>query len=164
MVFIQVRPALLVLGEEARENGLKFSLLERLCKLYRSRDLAHAAQHYMLNLNINYRCHADIMRLPNSLFYSNRIIPYPIDALSHPMAPYPFIFVCSSLDYDVEPWLEARVLLKYLQDLVIKSWPDTWGSRDLSDVSLITASRTQVDNLLIVYKVIALVFMLLYCH
>ncbi len=146
-MFVQVGPALLVLGEEARENGLKYSLLERLLKLYKSQNLADFAKYHMFDLNVNYRCHANIMNIPNKLFYSSKIIPMPVDALSHPRAPFPLIFVCSSLSHEAEPWLEARVLLDILEDMVIRSWPSSWGPTNLHDVALIAASRTQVLDL-----------------
>ena len=85
-----VGPALLVLGEEARENGLKYSLLERLCHLYMS--LGDAALEHMVTLRNNYRCHADIMQLPNRLFYGNTIEPHALDAQLHPDFQYPLVF------------------------------------------------------------------------
>lgn len=134
---------MLVLGEEAHENGLKYSLLERLSSLYSG--LGDAAQEHMVHLNTNYRCHEKIVELPSSLFYEKRIIPRPIDAQSHPKARYPFVFVCSSLDYNVEPIDEARVLLESLQDFVVRNWPREWGSKDLTEVAFVAASRTQVS-------------------
>lgn len=132
-----------MLGEEARDNGLKYSLLERLCHLYK--NLGGAALQHMVSLNTNYRCHADIMQLPNRLFYESKIEPHPLDARLHPDARYPLVFVCSSLGYEVDCHLEARILLSLLQDLVVDKWPTKeWGERDLSTVCLVTTSRTQV--------------------
>ena len=130
------------MGEEARENGLKYSLLERLCHLYMS--LGDAALEHMVTLRNNYRCHADIMQLPNRLFYGNTIEPHALDAQLHPDFQYPLVFVCSSLNYEVDCKLEAKIVLEQLQS-VVDRWPTKqWGERDLTKVCLVTASRTQV--------------------
>jgi len=145
LCFIQVGPALLVLGEEARENGLKYSIQERLENLYMSKDLAEIATSHIFHLNVNYRCHVEIMKILNNLFYKKEIISKPMNANSHPMAPYPLLFVCSSLDTQMEPWKEAKILLDVLQKSVIENWPEKeWGVKNLSNVSVIAASRTQV--------------------
>ena len=144
-MFIQVGPALLVLGEEARENGLKYSIQERLENLYMSKDLAETAASHIFHLNVNYRCHGKIMKILNNLFYKNEITSSPVNAKCHPMAPYPLLFLCSSLSGQMEPWNEARIVLNILQNLVIENWPkEEWGHKKLSDVSVIAASRTQV--------------------
>ncbi len=132
-------PALLVLGDEARENGLKDSLLERLSKLYSSCD---AAKPYMVQLNNNYRCHKEIMAIPNKLFYNNKIIATE-EIEVHPLAPYPMMCVCTSLDHKVNPDLESRLLLDEVQKIT-ETWPKEWLPYDRTDVAFITSSRTQV--------------------
>ena len=110
-----------------------------------SKDLAEIATSHIFHLNVNYRCHSEIMKILNNLFYKNEIISSPVNAKCHPMVPYPLLFVCSSLSSQMEPWKEARIVLNFLQKLVIENWPKAeWGDQNLSDVSVIAASRTQV--------------------
>ncbi len=130
---------MLVLGDQARENGLKDSLLERLSKLYSSCD---AAKPYMEQLNNNYRCHKEIMAIPNKLFYNNKIIASKKIEV-HPLASYPMMFVCTSLDNKVKPDLESRLLLDEVKKFK-KAWPAKWPPYDRTDVAFITSSRTQV--------------------
>lgn len=140
----QVGPSLLVLGDEARENGLKYSLLERLQDLYKKCGGEDALEHNMVELNTNYRCHRDIVKIPNELFYGSKIKSRPHEASSHPKAKYPLLFVCSSLTSDVDNHLEANVILEQIEDFTIFHWPDRWGEWDLTKICLTTASKTQV--------------------
>ena len=136
-------------GEEAREHGLKYSLLERLYDLYRS--YGGHAQDYIVQLSVNYRCHQDIMKIPNKLFYDNKVNPQPPgvqgqhpDAQAHPDISYPLVFLCTSMGSESYADTEANELLKYLHNVVITKWPDQWGVKNLKEVSIIAASRTQV--------------------
>lgn len=108
---------MLVLGEEARENGLKYSLLERLQVLYRK--CGGDALEHMVSLNTNYRCHEDIVRIPNELFYDSKIETRPHNAILHPQAKFPLIFVCSSVTSSVDRNLEAELLLKQIRHFVL---------------------------------------------
>ena len=65
----QVGPRTLVLGKEAKENGLGRSVLERLHSLYHSPAFSEKAKAYSAPLLTNYRCHPGILRLPSHLFY-----------------------------------------------------------------------------------------------
>ncbi len=65
----QVGPRTLVLGKEAKENGLGRSVLERLHSLYHSPAFSEKAKAYSASLLTNYRCHPGILRLPSHLFY-----------------------------------------------------------------------------------------------
>ena len=145
---------MLVIGKEAREHGLKYSLLERLYELYIYRSRGHA-QDYVVQLNRNYRCHQEIMKIPNILFYDNKVYLQPAcvqgqhpDAQTHPGTSYPLIFLCTGMGSesyaDTEADTEANELLEYLHTLVIIKWPDHWGVKNLKEVSIIAASRTQV--------------------
>ena len=138
----QVGPSLLVLGEEARENGLKYSLMERLQELYK--QFGGLAVQHMISLNTNYRCHKDLIQIPNDLFYDSKIHSLPYDASPHPRAAFPLIFVCSSTTGQVNSQLEAQVLLEQVQYFAVSHWPTSWGARDLRKVCLATTSQTQV--------------------
>lgn len=135
-----------MLGEEAREYGLKFSLLERLQDLYQ--QCGGNALEHMVSLNTNYRCHKEIVKIPSELFYESKIKIRPQSASAHPQAKYPLVFVCSALtmgvDNKCEANVEANVLLRQLENFVVLNWPDSWGEKDLSKICLVTASRTQV--------------------
>ena len=135
-------PAILVLGDEAREHGLKSSLLERLQQLYTG--YGECASNHMVSLNTNYRCHQEIMKIPNELFYSSQIKSSPMISSPHPLAEFPLLFVCSSLTNEVDQKIEAQLLLEQIKRFVLH-WPDQWGKRDIRKVCLATASRTQVN-------------------
>ncbi len=131
-----------MLGEKARENGLKYSLQERLQKLYRK--LGGLASKHMVSLNTNYRCHENIIQIPNTLFYEGKIKSSALNAPPHHLAEFPLLFVCSSLTDEVDRDLEAKLLFDYMEHFVISNWPDSWGERDWSNICLTTASQTQV--------------------
>jgi hypothetical protein len=122
-----------VLGDEARENGLKYSLLQRLQVLYRKcggKSLEH-----IVFLNTNYRCHRDIVKIFNELlFYNFKIKMSPHDKSNEVKCP--LVFVCSSVTSTVDPEVEAQLLLKQVKERCEEI--------DWRDVCLTTATRTQV--------------------
>ena len=132
-----------MLGEEARENGLKYSLLERLQMLYEK--CGGQALDYVVSLNTNYRCHKDIVEIPNQLFYEN-MIKRPLNAHHdhHPDATFPLLFICSSISSTTDDELEAQLILQQVEKFAVHSWPSNWGKRDLTKICLVTASRPQV--------------------
>ena len=141
-------PRLLVLGDEAQENGLGLSLLERLHKRYET--LGRVAQQHTVALLTNYRCHSGILLLPSSLFYGSTLQCRVPEDSAHPDAPYPLVFVCSSLDASVQSVnkdtdeSEARVLLQQVSRFVT-NWPRNWGRQDLSKICIMTPSTNQVS-------------------
>ena len=131
-----------MLGREARENGLKDSLLERLQQLYK--ELGDRALKHMVSLNTNYRCHPDIIKISRQLFYRSKIISHPQNASVHPLAKHPLVFICSSLTVQAKSKLEARLLLGEVRKYT-SSWPACWGKKDGDkNICIVTASRTQV--------------------
>ncbi len=131
-----------MLGKEARENGLKYSLQKRLQKLYRK--LGGLALKHMVSLNTNYRCHENIIRISNTLFYKGEIKSSALNAPPHHLAEFPLLFVCSSLTEEVDRDLEAKLLLDSMQHFILSHWPDGWGERDWNNICLTMASQTQV--------------------
>ena len=105
----------------------------------------------MVFLSTNYRCHKDIVKIPNQLFYKNEIKSFPQYAHPHPDTKFPLLFVCSSLGPTTDSNLEAQLILQQVEKFV-HSWPSDWGRRDLTKIGLVTASRTQVC-LYIVYNI-----------
>ena len=103
-----------------------------------------------VQLKVNYRTHKDILNLASSLFYNSSLTSVVPDSIAHPEAPYPLLFVCSSLDDTVEhvhgdtDENEARVVLDEAKRFVEK-WPEKqWGHKDSSSVCIITPTRHQV--------------------
>ena len=132
-----------MLGEEAREYGLKISLQERLQHLYKKLD--GLALKHMVTLDTNYRCHKSIIDISNRLFYESKIWARSESALPHPKAEFPLLFVCSSLTEEVDHEYEAKLMVEKMEDFVLSNWPtDTWGERDWSKICLTTTTRTQV--------------------
>lgn len=135
---------MLVLGTEARENGLRHSLLERLKMEYEK--LGGRAREYSLTLNINHRCHSDILAIPVTLFYGPMWTK--ANAIPHPSAQHPLIFVCSSMSLasntDLDE-LEANLLLTQAMKYVSETtWPREWGLYDPKTICIATSTRAQV--------------------
>lgn len=134
-----------MLGDEARENGFKLSLLERLQLQYDS--IGGPAKVYSITLSTNYRCHRDILAIPHQLFYSG-LKCKARKSDTHPQAPYPLLFVCSNLTYDVcSSEVEAEVLLQQV-NFFVQHWPSnnsSWGDYNLQKIAVVTSTRPQVD-------------------
>ena len=136
-----------MLGEEARENGLKYSLLERLQILYR--ECGGLALDHMVSLDTNYRCREELIRIPNELFYESKIktkvSPHQLPSIYT----YPLKFVCSSITEETDANREAMLLLKETRQFIESS-----SSCSVDEICAVTASRTQVCN--IMYALIAM--------
>ncbi len=153
----QVGPAMLVLGDEAQRNGLAFSLLDRLYQHYRG--IGGAADSYSATLITNYRCHQGIVKLSEKLFYGIPLeCAVPADT-THPDAPFPLAFVCSSVDdrsqienahgyYENEASIAVEEVDRYTD---VRKWPHQWGERDMSQFCLISPTRYQVYNLISIH-------------
>ena len=96
---------------------------------------------YVVSMNCNYRCHADLMELPSTLFYESSIVSH-ADAKCHPSAPYPLKFICSSFSNVIpdnpESRSEASLILDEVKE-VLKY--DDW---DVGDVCIMAPSKNQV--------------------
>ena len=130
---------MLVLGDEAQENGLAVSLFERLHTLYGK--LGGVARDHCATLVTNYRCHHGILELAEKLFYKSLKCNVP-DSTAHPDAPYPLLFYCSSIDDKVQSVdstmneQEAEIVLKLVAKFA-KKWPTY-------QMCLMSTTRTQV--------------------
>ena len=150
----QVGPSLLVLGDEARDNGLKLSLLERLHGIYNSSPLKHYSETHCATLLNNYRCHGALLSLPSYLFYNSALVTKAqSNAQLHPMcSEFPLHFICSSLNDEMlevkegTNEMEAEILLGEVMKYC-SSWPVyEWGGRvNLSSVCIMTATSNQVS-------------------
>jgi hypothetical protein len=142
----QVGPTTLVLGEEARENGLAISLLERLQQLYK--DIGEAANDYHATLVTNYRCHPKILTI-TEVHYELPLKSY------HSDESFPLLFVCSSIEAEQNGdadsgrnELEVRITLEEINRLS-KQWPTGW---DVTKVGFLSPKRSQVSTLCSIAK------------
>ena len=144
----KVGPSLLVLGEEARDNGLNKSLFERLQNLYKKTP--HMSSHCCASLLTNYRCHKEIVQFSSSLFYEQCLQCQVPDRVAHPAAPFPMLFVCSSVDENVQLISdnknehEAGIVLEQVARFV-RNWPVEWDEKDLNKICIVTNTRSQVS-------------------
>ncbi len=139
----QVGPAVLVLGDEARENGLKTSLLERLYERYRTSQVALQSCAKLLT---NYRCHSRILDLSSRLFYESSLKCHVPDSIAHPSARYPLQFICLSdteAPVVIPNELELKVLIEQVAQC-FRHWPVLWKEKDLKKVCIVTPTRGQV--------------------
>ena len=95
------------------------------------------------------------MRLPSSLFYNSTLLSHVPADTAHPDAPYPLVFVCSSLDTDFKDIhndvdkKEAEIVLKQVRKFT-DNWPEKqWGEKWLEDVCIVAPSPNQVRYLFI---------------
>ena len=139
---------MLVLGDEAQRYGLGISLLERLHNHYRA--LGAVTNQYIAHLVTNYRCHSSILSLSERLFYRAPLKCEVPPKSTHPDAPFPLVFVCSSIDGSIQLVNEsfnedeALIALKEVAKYANR-WPDDrWGSKDFSQTCFISPTRSQV--------------------
>ena len=140
---------MLVLGDEAQENGLAVSLLERLQKHYEM--IGSASKPYCATLVTNYRCHEKIVQLSEKLFYETPLKCNVSSASTHPDAPFPLRFICSSVDdtlkyvEDAKNGKEANIAL-WEAARIAEKWPvDRWGPKDLAQTCFMSTARSQVS-------------------
>ena len=152
---MQVGPSILVLGEKARENGLKYSLLERLYTIYSKEELLEASQTHCASLLTNFRSHHALLSLPSYLFYSSALMTVAKATTQlHPDAGHPLHFICTSLDKEVLEVSESsnRKEIELILDEVNKyvdNWPyKEWGEENLSDICIMATTANQVFSLL----------------
>ena len=152
---MQVGPSILVLGEMARDNGLKCSLLERLYTLYSTERLEKSSETHCATLLTNFRSHHALLSLPSYLFYSSALMTVAKATTQlHPDAGYPLHFICSSLDQQVLEVSESsnRREIELVLDEVKKyvdNWAyEEWGEKNLSDICIMATTANQVFTLL----------------
>ena len=140
----QSGPRVAVLSQLAQEKELGDSLLERLFKHYKSTQPNSAIQTHTASLLTNYRCHPSILTFTSSLFYEHTLLSRS-QSQTHPFAPYPLVFTCSSItkksmSLPAEDKNEAEVLVEKLLTFV-REWPITnYKPR----VGLLASTRKQV--------------------
>ena len=107
-------------------------------------------QTHTATLLTNYRCHPSILTLASSLLYEGALLSRS-DSKTHPKAPFPLVFACSSLDHETRSFrdlplaneMEAEMLvLKMLE--FIREWPIENLPKGLS-IGLLASTRQQVS-------------------
>ena len=145
-----------MLGDETRDSGFKLSLLERLQMEYEK--IGEPAKDYLLTLSTNYRCHEDILAIPNQLFYSG-LKSKAQKADPHPKAPFPLLFICSNLTPNVcSSEIEADVLLQQV-NFFVQHWPidsHSWGDCDIKKIPVVTSTYPQVRASLLKWSIAGL--------
>ena len=137
-----------MLGEEACNNDLGISLLERLEGRYN--EIGDLTKGYVNVLTENYRNTEVIANFLGDLFYSTRIAPKS-KVRPHPNRKFPFVFYCCDVEsverVPLEPTLEveANAVIDQVQKC-LRSWPKCWGKRNTEDVCVIAPTRSQVTE------------------
>ena len=141
---MQVGPKVRVLNETARNNGLGESILERLFSHYKDVNHGDMTKTHISTLLTNYRCHPSILMLASSLFYECTLISQTTRA-THPKAPYPLVFACSSIKrdnfYDCLPEneMEAILLINKLVEFI-----QTWKIPPKEQIGVLASTKQQV--------------------
>ena len=131
----------------AEKHNLGVSLLERLFNLYQSKRWTGCMKNHTASLLTNYRCHPSILAFTSSLFYQHTLLSRS-KSETHPLAPYPLVFTCSSIDkktcnLPAEDLHEARVLIEEVKRFVSKWPPKTQQTQNLG---ILASSRKQVQS------------------
>ncbi len=140
-------PAVSVLNDVARSNGLGRSLIERLLLLYEKGMSLQELKHSRYSLLTNYRCHMSILTLASALFYDSTLESRSMSQ-THSLAPYPIVFYCSSLEHNnyntstPTNQQEARLLVNKAVEFV-QMWPNS-GERVKPSIVLMAGSNAQV--------------------
>ena len=133
-----------VLSNLAQKQELGVSLLERLFKLYKSYKIGGSIRNHTASLLTNYRCHSSILAFTSSLFYQHTLLSRS-SSETHPLAPYPLVFTCTSIDKNSkklpdEDVHEARVLIEKVR-CFLSQWPK---SSTKPVVGVLASTRKQV--------------------
>ena len=143
-IVIQSGPRVAVLSQLAQDKELGDSLLERLFNYYKSIQDKSTIETHTASLLTNYRCHPSILTFTSSLFYEHTLLSRS-QSQTHPLAPYPLVFTCSSFDKNskclpAEDQKEAKVLVDKMISFV-KNWPKC---EKRQKVGLLASTRRQV--------------------
>lgn len=147
-----------MLGDKAREQGLKMSLLERLYSIYESPDLLGVSEDHSATLLTNFRCHHALLSLPSYLFYGSALVTVAeATKCLHPDALYPIHFLCSDLSEETVEVTETQnerevlmVLAEVKKYVDYNKWPrEEWGDRNLKDICIMATTANQVNSKII---------------
>ena len=133
--------------------------MERLFNLYKSQQSDAITNNHTASLLTNYRCHSSILAFTSSLFYQHTLLSRS-SSETHPLAPYPLVFTCTSIDKNTknlpaEDREEARVLVERMYSFV-STWP---RSNPKENVGLLASTRKQVWKYNIAHMAIMLLML-----
>ena len=137
-----------MLSKLAQSHEMGESLIQRLFTYYRIMP-ERCVQNHSASLLTNYRCHSSILSLTSSLFYEHTLLSRS-QSQTHPLAPYPLVFTCCSIDnrnlrsLPVEDRTEARVLVEKMRTFVMKCPRKKHNEK--YRVGLLASSRIQVSK------------------
>ena len=150
---IQVGPKAHVLDKTARDKGLGSSLLERLFTRYE--NLGQMTMTHSATLLTNYRCHPSILMLASSLFYESTLLSR-VYRETHPKAPYPLVFDCTSIECDEKSFSNCPAENKKEAEMLIKkliSFIQTWPNPPNKPIGLLASTKQQVGVPSSVYRI-----------
>ena len=112
-------------------------------------------KNHTASLLTNYRCHSSILSFTSSLFYQHTLLSRS-SSETHPLAPYPLVFTCTSIDDNIknlpdEDLHEARVLVDKMFSFISK-WPQSKPKQSKSKqskrptIGLLASTRKQVNS------------------
>ena len=137
---------MLLLSELASKHEMGSSLMERLFNHYKNNHKRSVKNHTAVLL-ANYRCHPSILTLSSSLFYEHTLLSHS-QSKTHPLAPFPLIFECSSVEQKSIKFLpdedvkEAELLVEHMLHFIEK-WPmEQCDNKPL--IGLLASTRKQV--------------------
>ena len=142
---LQVGPSILVLGDVAREYGLKYSVLERLHERYTS-ELYECSELHRMTLLTNYRCHHALLSLSSYLFYESALLTKAVaSTFTHPRAGS-LSFICSSLDNKVKMVKKSsnKLEVTLILDEVLKYIKNMPPECSIEDICVMAATENQV--------------------
>ena len=144
-----------VYSPQARSLGLQKSLAERLFDVYEKHkaDALNSSSKEdpnVLFLTENYRCHKDILQFPSDNFYGEKLV-----ARGHANQPAhpkygPLLFFSArgkekkEHDNSYINLSEVCEVAKRVEEIA-NSWPSIWGSKELSDIAVLSSYRYQVN-------------------
>ena len=139
-----------VYSPQARRLGLQKSLAERLFDRLYDEDKPDATKESnVLFLTENYRCHQDILKFPSDNFYGEKLV-----ARGHGFQPAhpkygPMLFFSArgkeqkEHDNSYINLSEVYEVVKRVKEIA-QNWPCIWGSKNLSEIAVLSSYRYQV--------------------
>lgn len=138
-----------VFSDQARELGLKTSLIERLISPYKTDDHISDSSNLIV-LHQNYRSHPDILCFPSEIFYAGML-----EAASNPSQPRhptipPLTFHSVTGEEEFQQNLGSYRNLAEVDEVVSmvqkisSTWPDEWGAYEPNQICVVAPYYYQV--------------------
>ena len=142
---------MIVLGDIARDNGLKISLLERLERRYDE----IGGECYLIHLDVNYRCHPMLTKFLSDVVYKYPIEPAVTDNSTKKghfadVDACPCFFYCCHVNSDVPSnvdamEVEAKAVISWLEYLESEAKNiKEEGKKSEDDICVVSSFKKQV--------------------